>query len=270
MMTRRESLRIVLAAAPFAVAVRPTIAQTMHWEWDALGRGELPFRLPALPYETSALAPHLKASTLAVHHNEVHAAIVTTLNKAIGEVGQFYIHCKYKGFLADNTGELLLQNLDSVPEKLDSATGQQIVPKDLRERIRKALSAHYNHSLCWQGLKPNGGGEPSGELAAAIKNSFGSFATFKQQFAKTANRHRGDGWAWLTLDRGTLKLETSPNEETPLSAGRPVLLGIDLCAHAYERQYANRRADYVTAWFNVVDWNFVAERFSRFKEPRRY
>lgn len=114
-------------------------------------------------------------------------------------------------------------------------------------------------------MKKNGGGEPTGELARAIKKEFGSFTAFKKKFTQAALAQAGEGWAWLTLDAGALRVETLPNEENPLSLGRPVLLGIDLWDHAYQLKYPNQRAEYVAAWFNVVNWDFVAERYARLK-----
>jgi Fe-Mn family superoxide dismutase len=144
-------------------------------------------------------------------------------------------------------------------------TDSNYVPEKIRAVIRTNGGGRYNHSLFWQIMKKNGGGEPAGELAAAIKKAFGSFANFKKQFTEAAMSQPGDGWAWLTLDAGKLKVEALPNEETPLSQGRPVLLGIDLWDHAYQLQYGKNRAEHVAAWFNVINWDFVAERYSRLK-----
>ena len=136
------------------------------------------------------------------------------------------------------------------------------VPQAIRDAIRENGGGHYNHSLFWQMLKKNGGGEPKNELREAIGKAFGSFAAFKEAFSEMATRINGCGWAWLTIDAGRLKVEATQNEETPLSVGREVLLGIDVWEHAYYQQYQNRRADYVGAWWNVVNWDFVGERFA--------
>jgi Fe-Mn family superoxide dismutase len=123
---------------------------------------------------------------------------------------------------------------------------------------------HYNHSLFWQMMKKNGGGEPGGKLGAAIGSAFLSFAAFKDQFTRAALGQFGSGWAWLTLHEGKLQIESTPNQDTPLTAGRVPILGLDVWEHAYYLKYQNRRADYITAWFNVIDWDFVTARYEKF------
>jgi Fe-Mn family superoxide dismutase len=138
-------------------------------------------------------------------------------------------------------------------------------PASIRDPLRLNAGGHYNHSLFWQMMKPEGGGGPKGALAGALTNAFGGLSDFKAQFTAAALGHFGSGWAWLILDGGLLKVETTANEDTPLSEGREVLLGLDLWEHAYYLDYQNRRADYVSAWWNVVNWDFVAERYSKLK-----
>lgn len=139
------------------------------------------------------------------------------------------------------------------------------VPEVMRENVRNFGGGHYNHSLFWQMMKPDGGGEPKGELAKAIDKTFGSFGAFKEQFSSASLKLSGSGWCWLTLAGSDLKIETTQNEDTPLSSGREVLLGLDLWEHAYYLQYQNRRADYIAAWWNLVNWDFVAERYAKSK-----
>jgi Fe-Mn family superoxide dismutase len=139
------------------------------------------------------------------------------------------------------------------------------VPENYRTAVRNQGGGHYNHSLFWQMMKKGGGGEPSGDLAMAIDASFGSFSTFKDNFSKAALGQFGSGWAWLVSDGSTVKIEATPNQDTPLSSGKTPLLGLDVWEHAYYLKYQNKRADYIAAWWNVVNWDFVADRYAKSK-----
>jgi Fe-Mn family superoxide dismutase len=167
---------------------------------------------------------------------------VDNLNKAIAA------HAELKA----KTTEEMLQNLASVPE-------------DVRGAIRNSGGGHYNHKLFWQMMKKNGGGEPKGDLAKAIDQNFGNLTDFKTKFSEAATKVFGSGWAWLTLKDGKLAIESMPNQDSPVSQGKQVLLGLDVWEHAYYLKYQNKRADYITAWWNVVNWDFVADRYSKLK-----
>ena len=205
----------------------------------------MPFTLPPLPYAFDALEPHIDAQTMQIHHDKHHAAYVANLNKAIADAPE-----NARESLAKESVDVLLMNLSSVPEKIRTA-------------VRNNGGGHFNHSLFWQMMKKGGGGEPKGEISKAIDEKFKSFSAFKDEFAKAALGQFGSGWAWLTLDGKELRIEATPNQDTPWSSRRRPLLGIDVWEHAYYLKYQNRRADYIAAWFNVVDWDFVAERFAQ-------
>ena len=238
MITRRQAIQTTAVAAA-AVAVAPTLfAQTN----SAPATAATPFTLPPLPYAFDALEPHLDARTMEIHRDKHHAAYVTNLNKAVAEFPE----------LGRKSIEDLLKDLNAVPEKIRTA-------------VRNHGGGHCNHSLFWQMMKPSGGGEPKAELAAIIEKSFGNVADFKTKFTEAATKIFGSGWAWLTLDGKELKIETTANQDTPLSAGRTPLLGLDVWEHAYYLKFQNKRADYITAWWNVVNWDFVAERYARLK-----
>ena len=198
----------------------------------------MPFTLPALPYAFDALEPHIDARTMEIHHGKHHQAYVNNLNAAI-----------------EKAPELQGKSLDDLMRGINS------VPESVRTAVRNNGGGHWNHSLFWQLMAPNGGGEPSGKLADAIKSSFGDFAKFKEQFAAAAAGRFGSGWAWLTDDgNGKLSITSTPNQDNPLMEGKKAILGLDVWEHAYYLKYQNRRPDYVTAWWNVVDWSAVAKR----------
>ena len=237
MMTRRQALKTTALATAAVAAVPSAFAQPA----PAAPGG--PFTLPPLPYAFDALEPHIDARTMEIHHDRHHKAYVDNLNKAVAA---------HPDVLKTRTTEWLLENLGGVPE-------------DVRTAVRNHGGGHYNHSLFWQMMKKNGGGEPKAELAKAIDASFGNFADFKAKFSEAATKVFGSGWAWLVLSDGRLVIESSPNQDTPLSAGRPPLLGLDVWEHAYYLKYQNKRADYIAAWWNVVNWDFVAERYAKLK-----
>jgi Fe-Mn family superoxide dismutase len=196
--------------------------------------------LPALPYDFAALEPHIDKQTMEIHHGKHHQAYVTNLNAALDKHPDLH-----KKTLDD-----LLKNLSSVPE-------------EIRAAVRNNGGGHWNHSLFWQIMGPKAGGEPTGALAAAIKSAFGDFATFKTQFKQAGVGRFGSGWAWLINDGGKLSIASTPNQDNPLMEGKTALMGIDVWEHAYYLKYQNRRPDYIDAWWNVVNWAAVAERYGK-------
>ena len=202
----------------------------------------MPFTLPPLPYRNDALEPHIDAKTMEIHHDKHHQAYVTNLNAALEKAGG-----EWPGKSLDD----LLRNLNAVPEAVRTA-------------VRNNGGGHWNHTMFWEIMAPNKGGEPSGRLGEAIKSSFGDFAKFKEQVAAAAAGRFGSGWAWL-IDEGTGKLSISstPNQDNPLMEGKKAIMGVDVWEHAYYLKYQNRRPDYVTAWWNVVNWDAVAARMSK-------
>ena len=242
MITRRQAIKTAAIAGAALTAAPAVFAQTASTPPATAPAASGPFTLPKLPYAYDALEPHIDARTMEIHHDKHHAAYVANLNKAVADFPEF----------ASNSIEDLLKNLNAVPEKIRTA-------------VRNQGGGHDNHSLFWQMMKPGGGGEPTADLAKAIEAGFGNAAGFKTKFTEAATKIFGSGWAWLTLDGKELKIETTLNQDTPLSAGRQVLLGLDVWEHAYYLKFQNKRADYITAWWNVVNWDFVAERYAKLK-----
>lgn len=197
-----------------------------------------PFKLPPLPYAYNALEPHIDARTMQFHHDKHHATYVKNLNAAIAK------HPELKG----KSAEQLLQNLNSVPE-------------NIRMVVRNNGGGHLNHSMFWRIMSPKGGGQPTGAIASAIKQNFGSFEKFKAQFNEAGEKRFGSGWAWLirTSD-GKLKITSTPNQDSPLMEGNYPIMGNDVWEHAYYLRYQNRRADYLKAWWNVVNWQEINRR----------
>lgn len=199
------------------------------------------YTLPDLPYNYNALEPYIDEATMQIHHDKHHKAYVDNLNAALGDTKQF-----------DNiTVEQLLGKLDTLPESI-------------RTKVRNHGGGHANHSLFWQTLAPlemAGGKEPDGELAYAITKTFGNFSKFQEAFSASALGRFGSGWAWLSLEKNTLNIEDSPNQDSPLMAGRVPLLGLDVWEHAYYLNYQNRRKDYIDAWWHVINWKEVERRF---------
>ena len=198
------------------------------------------FTLPQLPYEYSALEPHIDARTMEIHHTKHHQGYTDKLNAALDGQPEWQ----------EKSIEEILQNLDQLPT-------------DIQTAVRNNGGGFYNHSLFWNIMSPRGGGEPTGELAAAITDSFGSFDGFKKEFETSAAGRFGSGWAWLVVTNGELDVVSTPNQDNPImdNSGTP-LLGLDVWEHAYYLHYQNRRPDYISAWWNVVNWEAVAERFS--------
>ncbi|TMC56685.1 MAG: superoxide dismutase [Chloroflexi bacterium] len=194
--------------------------------------------LPPLPYDYNALEPHIDTQTMQIHHDKHHAAYINNLKAALEKHSD----------LMNKSVEDLLRNLNSVPE-------------DIRMAVRNNGGGHMNHSMFWQIMGPKKGGEPSGQLANAIKQAFGDFAGFKNQLKTAAVGRFGSGWAWLINDGGKLSIMSSANQDNPISEGKNAILGVDVWEHAYYLKYQNRRPDYVDAWWNVVNWDEVAKRF---------
>ncbi len=201
----------------------------------------MPFSLPPLPYPYDALEPHIDKLTMEIHHTKHHAAYVNNLNKALESAPE----------LANKSLEELLANNCAV------------VPENIRTAVRNHGGGHINHSFFWEIMGPNAGGQPSGKIAEAINKTFGSFEKFKEKFTEAALGRFGSGWAWLVLtpDR-QLEVYSTANQDSPLMEGKTPILGIDVWEHAYYLKYQNRRADYVQAWWNVVNWAAVEKRFT--------
>jgi len=197
------------------------------------------YELPPLPYDYNALEPYIDEQTMRIHHDRHHGTYVTNVNNALANQPD----------LAALPVEQLIQNLGRVPE-------------DIRITVRNNGGGHANHTFFWQIMAPNAGGQPSGALAEAINQTFGSFDAFKDQFSKAAAGRFGSGWAWLTLDgSGALRIESTPNQDSPLMEGRTPILGLDVWEHAYYLKYQNRRPEYIAAWWNVVNWPQVGKTY---------
>ncbi len=197
--------------------------------------------LPPLPYAFDALEPHIDARTMEIHHDKHHAAYVNNLNAAL-----------------EKAPELQQRSLDDLLKDLNA------VPEAIRTAVRNNGGGHWNHSMFWRVMSPEGGGEPTGALGEAITSSFGGFAQLREQFGAAAGGRFGSGWAWLLRDGGKLRIVSTPNQDNPLmdgAAAGDILLGLDVWEHAYYLKYQNRRPDYVAAWWNVVDWKQVGARF---------
>lgn len=197
------------------------------------------YSVPPLPYAYDALEPHIDQATMQFHHDKHHAAYVKNLNAALDKHPE----------LKSKTVEEMLRNLNSVPT-------------DIRKMVRNNGGGHVNHSMFWQIMKPLGGGEPTGAIAAAINQSFGSFAAFKKQFNEAGAGRFGSGWVWLVRNNGKLEITTTANQDSPLSEGKYPIMGNDVWEHAYYLKYQNRRADYLDAWWNVLNWDEINKRFA--------
>ncbi len=199
------------------------------------------YSVPPLPYAYDALEPHIDKLTMEVHHDKHHQAYVDKVNAALAGTP-----------LADAPIEDVLKDLDAVPD-------------DKRAAVRNNGGGHFNHTLFWESMSPDGGGGPGGgqsELAQAIDAAFGSFADFQAKLKEAGVNQFGSGWSWLVLDGAGLAVVGSPNQDNPISAGRTPLLGVDVWEHAYYLRYQNRRPDYIDAWWNTVDWSRIAERYA--------
>ena len=199
------------------------------------------YSVPPLPYDYAALEPTIDEETMKLHHDKHHQAYVDKANDALAGTE-----------FEDKPVEEVLQSLSSLPD-------------DKQAVVRNNGGGHANHTLFWESMSPDGGGEPSGDLADAINGAFGSFDQFKEQFEANGVGQFGSGWTWLVLDGGQLKLEKTPNQDSPVTGGQTPLLGNDVWEHAYYLKYQNRRPEYLKAWWNVVNWDKVAERYSAAK-----
>mgnify|MGYP006269248187 FL=1 len=236
-MKSKLSLRLhcnfVLALASLFVTSLPLVAQ------DAPSG---PYTLPPLPYAPEALEPHIDAETMRIHHGKHHKAYVDNANKLLADQPE----------LSKLSPEELLENLDKAPESI-------------RAGLRNNVGGHVNHSAFWLMMSPKGGGEPTGDLAKAIDSTYGSFTDFKKQFTDAAMKRFGSGWAWLVVKDGKLSILSTPNQDPPLLEGYSAILGLDVWEHAYYLKYQNRRGDYAAAWWNVVNWPYVAELYAKAK-----
>ncbi len=225
------SLKAGLIHSPYVIlASEEQVAEENSVDWR--------FVLPELPYDYDALEPHIDARTMGIHHGKHHASYTGNLNGAVEGTD-----------LEGKNIEDILADLDAVPE-------------GIRRTVRNNGGGYANHNLFWQVMSPDGGGEPSGALADAINSAFGGFADFKTAFAARSASVFGSGWAWLVADGGALRIETSANQDSPMMAGKTPILGIDVWEHAYYLNYQNRRPDYIAAFFNVINWDKVAEHYA--------
>ncbi|MDE4083704.1 superoxide dismutase SodA [Planococcus maritimus] len=200
------------------------------------------YELPELPYAYDALEPHIDKETMNIHHTKHHNTYVTNVNAAL----------EGHDDLSSKSIEELITDLNAVPE-------------DIRTAVRNNGGGHANHSLFWQLLSPNGGGQPTGAVADAINSKFGSFDEFKEKFEAAGKTRFGSGWAWLVVSNGELEVTSTPNQDSPLSEGKTPILGVDVWEHAYYLKYQNRRPDYLAAFWNVVNWDEVSKRYEAAK-----
>jgi Fe-Mn family superoxide dismutase len=196
------------------------------------------YEVPPLPYDYAALEPHIDEQTMRLHHDKHHQAYVDKANGALEGTEN-----------EDKPIEEVIANLDALPD-------------DIKGVVRNNGGGHLNHSMFWESMSPDGGGEPSGDLAGAISDAFGSFDDFKEKFEAAGVGQFGSGWAWLVLEGGSLKVTSTPNQDNPVTGGATPLLGNDVWEHAYYLKYQNKRPDYLKAWWNVVNWDKVAERYA--------
>ncbi|TCZ75904.1 superoxide dismutase [Paenibacillus albiflavus] len=199
-------------------------------------------QLPALPYANNALEPHIDETTMMIHHDRHHNAYVTNLNAAL-----------------EGHADLQAKSIEDLIADLNA------VPESIRTAVRNNGGGHANHSLFWEVIGPNAGGEPTGALAEAINNELGGFAKFKEDFAKAAATRFGSGWAWLSVKDGKLVVSSTPNQDSPIMEGVTPILGLDVWEHAYYLNYQNKRPDYIAAFWNVVNWTEVGKRYEAAK-----
>lgn len=198
--------------------------------------------VPPLPYAYNALEPHIDEQTMQIHHDKHHAAYVTNLNAALEK----------EPSLQNKSIEELISGIDSVPE-------------GIRTAVRNNGGGHANHTMFWEIMGPNGGGQPTGAIADAITQTFGSLDSLKEQFNKAATTRFGSGWAWVVVHSGKLEVTSTPNQDNPMMEGKTPLFGLDVWEHAYYLKYQNRRPEYISAWWNTINWDAVNERYSKAK-----
>ncbi len=209
-----------------------------HQQPSLTKEGPVAYALPALPYAPDALEPYIDKATMEIHHGKHHAAYVNNLNKAL-----------------EGDAALQAKSIDDLLRGIDQ------VPENIRGAVRNNGGGHWNHSMFWKIMK-KGGGEPKGELSNAINSAFGSFAEFKTKFGQAGVGRFGSGWVWVISQNGKLAIESTPNQDNPLMSGKKAVMGLDVWEHAYYLKYQNRRPDYIEAWWNVVNWDAVAENFT--------
>jgi len=251
MASRREFLITAGSAGAFltagtllAQAQNPVPGAAIGPAEKTAGPGQPPFTLPPLPYAVSALEPHIDAKTMELHHDKHHKTYVDKLNAAIAK----------QPSLASTPLAQLLAGLEKLPE-------------DVRSEIRTNGGGHANHTMFWEIMAPNAGGTPKGAVAEAITQAFGSFDAFKKRFNEMGEKHVGSGWVFVVMDRSgrALEIATRPNQDTPLLEGGRVLFGNDLWEHAYYLKYNNRREDYLSSWWNVLNWDAINRRYEALK-----
>jgi Fe-Mn family superoxide dismutase len=240
--SRRDALKVFGAGAAMMGLGSLPAGAAASGSVAAMEQTMQPFTLPKLPYAYDALEPHIDAKTMEIHHSKHHQAYITNANNAL----------KDQAALQKKSAEEILRTLSTVPESV-------------RATLRNNVGGHVNHAFFWQVIGPNAGGAPKGALADAITRSFGSLDAFKTQFADAATKRFGSGWAWLTSKAGKLAVTSTANQDSPVSEGATPLLGLDVWEHAYYLKYQNRRADYITAFWNVVKWDQVAANLSAAK-----
>src|SRR5262245_44251139 len=234
MLTRRDMLHRSVAGAA-ALALAPLVGRAA----DPQG----PFTLPKLPYAFDALEPHIDAKTMEIHHDRHHKAYVDNLNKAVA-----------------GNEELTKKSIEEIITTVGGVTSA------IRQAVINNGGGHYNHSMFWVIMGPKGGGQPKGALGKAIDEAFGSFDQFKEKLSDAAMKRFGSGWGWLVLGKEKLEVLSSVNQDSPLMKGQSPILGIDVWEHAYYLKYQNKRADYIKAWWNVVNWDAVGERYEAAKK----
>ncbi|MFN8059021.1 MAG: superoxide dismutase [Vicinamibacterales bacterium] len=245
MMTRREMVRVSslagVAAASGLVTLRADAAVLPPTGGGQPPAATGPFTLPALGYAFDALEPHIDAQTMEIHHDRHHQTYVTNLNNALA-----------------SQADLAKKPIE------DLVRGWETLPDAVRNAVRNSGGGHLNHTMFWPSLKKGGGGQPTGELLKGIEASFGGFQKFQDAMTAAALGTFGSGWAWLSADKtGKLVVESTPNQDNPITRGNTPLLGVDVWEHAYYLKYQNRRADYLKAWWNVINWDVVQSRLAK-------
>jgi len=200
------------------------------------------FTLPPLPYAPDALEPHIDAQTMQIHHGKHHQTYVNNLNAAL-----------------EKAPELQNRSIEDLMREVDRA------PEGVRTAVRNNGGGHFNHTMFWQIMAPNAGGEPSGAIGEAIRSTFADFAKFREQFTAAGTGRFGSGWAWLVAEGGRLSITSTPNQDNPLMEGKQPVMGLDVWEHAYYLKYQNRRPDYIQAWWNVVNWPEVSRRYEQLR-----
>lgn len=200
------------------------------------------FKLPELDYSYDALEPHIDARTMEIHHSKHHQGYTDKLNKAL----------KDQGDLKNKDIEDILSNIDTLPD-------------DIKTAVRNNGGGYYNHLLFWEMMSPDSKKKPEGDLLEKIEKTFGSFDKFKQEFTNAAKTRFGSGWAWLILNNGNLEITSTPNQDSPLMEGKKILLGLDVWEHAYYLKYQNKRPDYIEAFWNVINWDYISQRYEKLK-----